>query len=514
MTDVKDSLLDLDDTTDMAARRAAAEASDSDVRPLELDLEDCRVCGARRPLNDESVCRACYGAQAGTPAHDGIAAAVADDAAAAAVESDLAAIAASSVVDPSRPTYALGSIRDDRAGFIAPTTTSSVEHETSTSPEAIANQAAIREIRERARRQREGAERMRVAALQAAEAEFAAKDAREGAIVPVETKGIPHLKAGDLVAGAAAAGHGVLVGWKGDGDMTRAKLVATLARAGLPIEWAPDAASARAQAGRAVGALGSEGYDVSAEKKSKRQTVEVKPYDNRWTVGNVNHEGTVGDKFGEIVLVVTLTGDELEIEGDPELAARVKADYAEKIGQELYRSSDVTTWLYKVLRDELDAVRFGVGWYVPRTHAATAARLCEAFSSLPWGADWIVPALPVATSEQLRSGILRGLSDEVAAVMNQLENERVTAVTKENRQDIGQKRATTFLRMLREIGGRVVAYGALLGDGRVSSLRSQIQSAIEELESSMSEDDAALVARFANIWDEIELDRRRNGGVI
>lgn len=61
---------------------------------------------------------------------------------------------------------------------------------------------------------------------------------------------------------------------------------------------------------------------------------------------------------------------------------------------------------------------------------------------------------------------------------------------------------------------RVVAYGTLLGADRVATMRTRIHDAIKMVETSLSEEDAAIVQRFQNIWEEIELDRARNGGML
>ncbi len=463
--------------------------TDHEAPPVGIELDmvigrdaPCDLCGNLAPLNDRAQCRICFeeldrNAQTAPP-------------------SGLDSIVAESAEN------AAG--KRNQTAFVAPTT---VGNSDVPAVDSGASDAGIAMLREQA------AVRRAQAAKAATDAQLRARAERDVlAIVPDPTETArPLLQHGNMIAGAVAAGHGVLVGWCGKGDMTRAKLCEVLASAGLPADWAPEAASARAQAGRAVGALGSEGYDVRAEKKAQRQVIELTPYDFRWTVGLVDHTGKVGDKFGEVALVCTLTADKLEIEGDDELAAKVQADYQERIGSELYRSSDVTSWVATVLKDRLCAVKYGVGWYVPRASASIAARLCDTLERVGWGNDWINPALPIATCDELSAGILRGLSNEVAAVMHRLKSERETAKTKEDREDIGPKRAATFLRELREIADRVAAYGRLLGANRVESMRSQITASIAQLENVLGEDDAGLVARFDNVWEEIELDRKRAG---
>ncbi len=455
-------------------------ATDADSA-IELDLVDrdssCNRCERVTDLNDAGQCRDCYhavssdGPQTMTPF--------------AAISNESSANAAAK-----RPTE-----------WVAPST----RGDGGTSEDSHASDAGIAAIRQgrEARKQRE------------AEKVIQERADAEHARLEVALANRPILSSREMVAGAAAEGHGVLVGWRGKGDMTRAAIATVLASANLPAEWVPEAVSAEAQASRAIGTLKVDGYTVQSEKKGKSPEV-LHSYEARWMVNAPNFGGRVGDKSGDIVLVVTLIADRLDLEGDIELGARVLADYEERIGSELCKSADITAWLQRTLVGELDAVRYGVGWYVPRKHAATANTLCQAFETAGWGAEdsWISPALPVATGEQLRTGLLRGLSAEVRDVMHDLAKERDVAKTRENRDDIGNKRASTFLGRLKAVASRVVAYGALIGADRVATMQATISDAIKVLESSLSEDDAAIVSRFQNVWAEIEMDRKANGGVL
>lgn len=181
---------------------------------------------------------------------------------------------------------------------------------------------------------------------------------------------------------------------------------------------------------------------------------------------------------------------------------------------EIYQAADVTAWLGGILRSEYTAVRFGVGWYVPARYAEAAGKLCQAVANLGWGSDWILPALPVATSDQLRDGIVRGLTDEVSGLIARLATERATAKYERTKGDIGPKRAGSFLAELRGIGQRIVAFGAVLGEERVAKARESVRLAIVELETVLGDDYTGISARFAGVWDEIAADRRRSGGVL
>lgn len=345
------------------------------------------------------------------------------------------------------------------------------------------------------------------------------------------TEAVPvvRLEHGTMIAGAIAEGHGVLVGWSGKGKLTRGALVAAIAEHDVK---PPAATSARAQAGRVMSSLTGLGYVVRIARAGS-----VVANGTMWTVGKVNHRSLVGSELGSVEMRATLQADgQLVTEGHEGLGAKVAANYAALIADEIYQAGDVTSWLGGVLAVVYDAVRFGVGWYVPAKHASAAGALCATVSKI-FGTDWIVPALPVATSDQLRDGIVRGLTSEVDALMARMATERATAkATRETALlthdedgiasacggrnaalpsgDIGPKRAQTFLIELRAIGARIVAYGQVLGEERLACAKEQVRQAVIELETVLGDDYSGISARFAGVWDEIELDRKRAGGVL
>jgi hypothetical protein len=337
----------------------------------------------------------------------------------------------------------------------------------------------------------------------------------------VEAAPIVKLEHGQLIAGATAEGHGVLVGWQGQGKLSRGALVAAIETLGVRV---PLATSARAQAGRVMGELNGLGYVVRVAREARAVNTTI------WTIGRVNHKSLVGSELGEVTMRATLHPDgSITTDGGGGLAEQVQAKYKTLVEGEIYQAADITGWLVRTLMIGYDAVRFGVGWYVPARHAAAAGELCATVSKI-WGSDWIVPALPVATSDQLRDGIVRGLTDEVASLLHKLATERNTAQVayedrvathKANQQDlmigrgdIGPKRAASFLVELRAIGARMVAYGQILGEERVKLASDSVRAAVVELESVLSDDFSGISARFAAVWDEIELDRKRSGGVL
>lgn len=343
----------------------------------------------------------------------------------------------------------------------------------------------------------------------------------------------------EMIAGAVAEGHHAIVAWSGTSGMTRGSLVQALTAIGRQ-EWAPRAPNARAQAGSAIAGLGRSGLHVRSQRKGSDATAG----EHTWTVGAVNHTGDVGSQYGTVEVRFKLAGDKLTFEGSQGVGSSVVADFSARMAAELYKSSDVTGWLARTLRWQLDGVRFGaLGWLVPARHVDAARQLCEAVSGAGFGADWVT-GLPVATSDQLRDGIVRGLVDEVMAVVNQIAEERAKASADKAaalaaaalvegppglpnlaRQDalkqanalagdIGTTRAATHLKELRAIGGRVVAYGQVLGEARVDQAQRHIRNAIASLEAVLGDDYSGISARFSAVWDEIERDRVRTGGVL
>jgi len=296
----------------------------------------------------------------------------------------------------------------------------------------------------------------------------------------------------DLVAGAAAEGHGALIGWCGAGSLTRSKLAEILEVAGCPASWLKATKSARAYAGQAVMSLNASGLVARAVPGGPSP---------RWLVGTVGASGAegAGEAYGLVKLAVTLTDDGLVYEGDTVLATRVQGHFDAAIGSESVTAGEITRWLRGILIDQLGAVAFGGAYYVPRSSVDLAGRLCEELSRV-WGSQWIVPALPVATSEQLSEGIARGLEAEVAGIAEESAKARAARAEKSGA-DIGAKAATTYLLRLTAIAERVASYAPLIGDARVARIRKAANEVILSLQD-LSHDTAV---RGALIWEEIAM---------
>lgn len=319
------------------------------------------------------------------------------------------------------------------------------------------------------------------------------------------------LTTGKLVGVVASQGHGCVIAWNGRSSMQRGALKIALEAIGAG-EFLPRATSARAQAGRACDLLNRAGYVVRADRRPA--TVEPGTLPVTWTsrflIAAVNHSGDDGDAFGRVVATATLTDDKLVVTGKESIVEEVTAEFQRRVNEEIYQSSDITSWLGGVLRKHCQAVAFGaLGWYVPPTHTEFANRLCGAVQGTRWGQGWVLPGLPVTDSDHLRDGILRGLTEEIDDLMHRLATERSAAKEIREAGDIGPKRAASFLTDLRKIGERVMAYAVVLGDERVASARERVRLAVLDLETVLGADHSGISARFGLIWEEIERDAKR-----
>ena len=298
-----------------------------------------------------------------------------------------------------------------------------------------------------------------------------------------------------ILAGASAEGSGALVGWSGLGSLSRSEILAALAAAGLPAEWAPRSKSATAHAGEVVGRLNLRGYVSRRAKASDRRPGERRrDWAARWSVFRVDASSAqIGEAAGSVVLTVELgrESDELRLGGDPRLSAEVDREYRDLRDGEVYQAGDVTSWLARLLRERCGATTLGVGYYVPTGGREVASRIAGALAER-WGCGWIHPLLPVATSDELRVGIARGLADEVRKVRASLESQRETA-RGENRADVAPGVAGALLRSLESAQDRLAAYRILCGDDVIAPVAAAIRALHAELGALV--DDASL--RFA-----------------
>lgn len=232
----------------------------------------------------------------------------------------------------------------------------------------------------------------------------------------------------EMVAGARREATASLISWRGEGSMTRGEIVECLRAANLPESWAPAPLSAHAVVGRRLAALNAQGRVVRAIRKGKSSRAAWKA---RWIVGAVGDSIETTDvdgNFGRVVLTVDLMPSyaecevNLRISGDADLEAALRRDVAADLLAETLSSADVTAWLQRVIRTHLAGVEMGALFFVPseEERAARAEALCVALRDAKWGRSWLLPAIPVATSEQLQHGLVEALKAELVTVYEEV----------------------------------------------------------------------------------------------
>ena len=326
----------------------------------------------------------------------------------------------------------------------------------------------------------------------------------------------------EMVAGAVAEGHGILTGFTGRGVMTRATLLATLAEAGMPAEWAPAAKSAHAHAGRVLNALNQSGYVCRADTKRRKERTAVgtadaatamavamdakaegRHYDAdaivryqtngiptwaaRWEVAiGRGRAAEVGAAFGTVVMIATLDQrGELLLECDDEaLTRRVREDFEARRSSEEFQAADVSAWIKSTLVNRFRAAQLGGNWYVRKQYAGEAERFLAAFARR-WGENWILPALPIATTDQLRVGIANGLIGEANALLAEYRELLTAKQDKSGTALASSKTATALHAKVVALGERAVGFGYVLGNAYVMRVRETLAKIAGEIAESI-----------------------------
>lgn len=563
------SFLELDSPTGLRG----ADAPEA-VETIELDLTDtkdphCLVCNERGPVNERSVCQSCASVDVRSVNADpedleNMFGATSDLEVSTAPEVTFGSIVAESSANAA--TQASGSIAAGTMAGVGFTTRDGYIQALRNGVKAATYQSYLQTLRAQY-----GMTTADINALQLpppmAEVELPvgagvvhnaegtgqglmdavreARDRKRGLIVGPKTEeeraAAPRLsmKPSEMLAGFDETASHVCIAWSGTSDMTRGALLAALEQIDRK-GWAPKAPEAKAQAGKAIAGLGRNGLHVKSQRKSGIKT-NLKSGEHIWTCGKVDHTGAVGDTYGTTTIRFKLVGNELSFDAIADdgvcasLAQGVVTAFNARMASEILPTGRITGWLRSVLRTEMDAVGFGaMGYVVPKKYAADAVKFCEAIAEV-FGADWVI-GMPMTDCEQLRDGLARGLRGEVTSLLHSLKGERERAAEERRKSvearavriaagetdvpevtakgDIGEDRAATHLKDLRGIAARIVAWGEVLGEHLFVQCKESVRGAIAELENLLGEDYTGISARFAQIWDEIELDRKNNRGVL
>lgn len=320
-----------------------------------------------------------------------------------------------------------------------------------------------------------------------------------------------HVRHTEVVAGARTNASGIFLGFNGLGTLTRAELAAVISAAGMPSDWLPAAKSAHAQAGRIVGGLHRHGYIVRAAripvKTGKPESTAERGWVARWNVGQAVLGSQVGGSYGTTLLVATLTvGGELKLEGREDLAVTVRTEFDTACSAETYAAADVTSWLQATLVGRFRAAAVGGNWYVRRKYAADAEKLCTALAKT-WGRNWLLPAIPMTTTEELCAGLVKNFAEEVDVVLKTYRDE-LTEAQKHGDSEIGSRRATTLLGEVRTLAERAVGFASMFGDRHMVTLREKLCAAADEISGSIDD----ITQRFSLIFDELRRDAARDDG--
>jgi len=534
------TLLELD--LDKPAGKAPAAIKIPVPSAPELDLVDdpknlvCLDCGAKGPVNDGSLCEACYN-KANAPAEVAEAASdFADIAANAAENAAITGIAnlganglanlgvgfnnADGYIEMLRRGAADATVAEytrtlrDRYGYdvnvavdngrYTITLTKDGKSETISNtfmtviagnggyegPESHVNDDAIALLK------------AKTAAAKAAKAKADANAHNGLVMAPAEAApAVRALRHGDLVAGGVAEGNGILTHWTGQKPLTLATLNEYCDAAEIPTKFRPKAKKFETQANLAVKEVGTElGLDVRREKKKDLVKGDV-AYDRRWFLSEPNLEAGAGDASGKVVLVVTLDDDTLKFDVESDAAVKIAEKFTDLCGREVLQAGHITTWLGAVIRDCLGGVKYGGSWYIPRHTRAAGQKIIAAFAP-KWGTEWMNPPLPIATSAELAAGIAAGLAAEVDETLTEL-----AAAAKSCKDGkVGEKAAVTYLGKFKAHGERVLAYAQLLGDAFVATSKQKVKDAVAKLEGSL---DGASI-RYALAMEEAEKDLLRD----
>jgi hypothetical protein len=294
------------------------------------------------------------------------------------------------------------------------------------------------------------------------------------------------LTRGDIVAGARADASGVLVGWAGEGEMTRARIIQALAEAGVPEVWGPRSKSARSHVGVAIDRLASSGMVPRAERSRGSDA----RYTARWNVAvlDVARSGALpGDATGTLAITFTLVDETLTFESTPgarSVAEGTVAEFQRMLADEVYKAGEVTDWLRGLLRERCHAVKFGGVWYVPARQAGVAEAVCTAVSTA-WGTDWLLPVMPVASTDEVRHGLAKGLHREAAEVARLWEDTRLAAAAAGKA--VGARAAGTAFKRITEVAERVRGFSQVLEVPELESLRARLLETAERVRPYMND---------------------------
>jgi hypothetical protein len=284
---------------------------------------------------------------------------------------------------------------------------------------------------------------------------------------------------GQIIASSVKSGRGALVvtGRAHSGAVIPRALVVEALGSCARGDIAPPARSARAQLGEAMKALNGNGLVTrSVPSTSRPDGVAV-----RWIVGVVDASEAVS--LGTKTLIVDLMVTDLLRFDRPEspLAQRVRDAYESRCTGETYSATVLLAWFDSVLKGAHHAADCDGVRYVPGGEVDAVRALVDAMRPILGRG---IRVIGVATEDDIRDGLVSGLSDEVSEIRTRYLRETERA-RNENRTGIGMRMATTMLGELQDTWERVEGYTAILGSLATARIRATCDAIEESLSAAL-----------------------------
>ncbi len=262
-----------------------------------------------------------------------------------------------------------------------------------------------------------------------------------------------------LIAGAVAEGNGIIFAWRGSGELTLGQIEDLCAKHNLS-HLVPESKSTHALAARAIRSAIGSGYALKALSKPKGAA-----YAARWAWSTVDGHAdlNLNDNSGQVAGIAQLNLDNtLVCEGVH--STKIGEEYNRLKNGEVFSAIDITNWIAGFVRSA-NGIKLGTAHYLPSNVVSTYEHFIVDLSN-NWGDDWLLPT-PIATTEQLRIGLSKGLFAEYNDLLSELQSADKAA--KERKAvGLGVRAATSFVRKFTELQERAKGFAVLIGAERVN----------------------------------------------
>lgn len=269
---------------------------------------------------------------------------------------------------------------------------------------------------------------------------------------------------------------GTLLGWSGEGQVTRQALVATFQAAGLPEAWLPQApelakvltrALGRARHGN-TGRLQVRPVERGEEWAIVRETrIPVEPGAKRFTNSYKTLVQAVVNKTPEFAgceVTFTLTAEDEELGW---LQTAIRADFVQS--RDNLATTDVSSWVADTLRIRFNGVQLLRGqrqYFVPAEHAEAARAFIAAVMAATRYEFSDVPAMRAETAiKAFLAALERETKAAAEAIQVELAKKCAEMVAAEGKEGMN-RRVTTMTKRLQAVSAintKVMAYAEMFG---------------------------------------------------